>query len=94
MGRSLLIRDRELESSDILLGRVGVFSGSLEAVECPFKNEIRSGPLLDMLVLVLYLGVPPIYGHILFCSSFLPVYVHLVQILGFNNIFTVKKNII
>jgi hypothetical protein len=91
MGRSLLIRDRELESSDILLGRVGVFSGSLEAVECPFKNEIRSGPLLDVLVLVLYLGVPPIYRHFLFCSFFLSVSIRLVQRLCFNNIFAVQK---
>ncbi|MCI89931.1 hypothetical protein A2U01_0111220, partial [Trifolium medium] len=45
MGRSLLIRDRELASSGIFMGRVDVFSGGLEATECPFKNEIRSGHL-------------------------------------------------
>ncbi|MCI74562.1 hypothetical protein A2U01_0095826, partial [Trifolium medium] len=28
------------------MDRVDVFSGSLEADECPSKNEIRSGPLL------------------------------------------------
>ncbi|MCI37606.1 hypothetical protein A2U01_0058830, partial [Trifolium medium] len=41
MGRSLLIQDRELESSGILMGRVEVFFGGLEAEECPSKNEIR-----------------------------------------------------
>ncbi|PNX76172.1 hypothetical protein L195_g037815 [Trifolium pratense] len=40
MGRSLLIRDRELESSGIFLRSVDVFFGSLEAEECPSKNEI------------------------------------------------------
>ncbi|KAK2357402.1 hypothetical protein QL285_094671 [Trifolium repens] len=92
MGRSLLVRDRELESSGILLGRVGVFSGGLEAVECLSKNEIRSGPLLD--------GVS--FGFVHRCSAYirstfcyvvplLPVSVRLVQRLGFNNIFAVKK---
>ncbi|MCI91588.1 hypothetical protein A2U01_0112882, partial [Trifolium medium] len=33
-------------SSDIFMGRVDVFYGGLEAVECLSKNEIRSRPLL------------------------------------------------
>jgi hypothetical protein len=47
-----LIRDRDLASSDTLLGRVGVFFGGLEAVECPSKNEIRSESLLGVVILV------------------------------------------
>ncbi|MCI79504.1 hypothetical protein A2U01_0100775, partial [Trifolium medium] len=46
MGRSLLIRDRELVSSGFSMGPVDVFSGGLEAEECLSKNEIRYGPLL------------------------------------------------
>jgi hypothetical protein len=46
MGRSFLLRDRELASSDIFLGRVGVLSGGMEVVECLSKNEIRFRPLL------------------------------------------------
>ncbi|MCI36800.1 hypothetical protein A2U01_0058023, partial [Trifolium medium] len=45
MDQSLLIRDRELASGGIFMGRVDVFSGGLEATECPSKNEIRIGPL-------------------------------------------------
>ncbi|MCI90541.1 hypothetical protein A2U01_0111833, partial [Trifolium medium] len=41
MGRSLLIRDRELESKGIFMGQADVFFGSLEAEEYPSKNEIR-----------------------------------------------------
>jgi hypothetical protein len=45
-----------------------------------------------VLVLVLFIGVPPIYGT--FCSvvPLLSVFVRLVQRFGFNNIFAVKKN--
>ncbi|MCI91709.1 hypothetical protein A2U01_0113003, partial [Trifolium medium] len=46
MGRSLLIRDRELESRGIFMGRVDGFFGGLEAEECHSKNGIRSEPLL------------------------------------------------
>ncbi|MCI30117.1 hypothetical protein A2U01_0051326, partial [Trifolium medium] len=46
MGRSLLIQDRELESSSIFMGRVDVLFGGLEAGECRSKNGIRTGPLL------------------------------------------------
>ncbi|PNX86825.1 hypothetical protein L195_g042907, partial [Trifolium pratense] len=41
MGRSLLIRDRELVSSDIFMSQVDVFSGGLKTEECHSKNEIR-----------------------------------------------------
>jgi hypothetical protein len=41
MGRSLLIRDPELVSSDIFFGRIVVFSGGLEVEEYISKNEIR-----------------------------------------------------
>jgi hypothetical protein len=40
--RSLLIRGRELESSYIFSGWVGVWYGGLEADECFSKNEIIS----------------------------------------------------
>ncbi|MCI68547.1 hypothetical protein A2U01_0089808, partial [Trifolium medium] len=46
MGRSLLIRDWKLVSSDISMGQIDVLSGGLKADECPSKNEIRSEPLL------------------------------------------------
>jgi hypothetical protein len=46
MGRSLLIRDRELASGGIFLGWVGVFSDGLEVVECLSKYEIISMSLL------------------------------------------------
>jgi hypothetical protein len=54
------------------------------------------GLVIDLfwMVLVLFIGVPPIYGHLLLCSSFLPISIHLVQRLGFNNIFAVKKKIL
>jgi hypothetical protein len=42
MSRSLLIRGRELESSYIFSGWVGVWYGGLEADECFSKNEIIS----------------------------------------------------
>ncbi|MCI66955.1 hypothetical protein A2U01_0088213, partial [Trifolium medium] len=42
MGRSLLIRVRELVSSGIFMGRVDAFSGGLEADECLSNNGIRS----------------------------------------------------
>jgi hypothetical protein len=38
MGRSLLIRDRELVSSGVFSGWIVVFSGGLEAKECPFLS--------------------------------------------------------
>jgi hypothetical protein len=46
-----------------------------------------------MLVLVLFIGVPPIYDT--FCSvvPLLSVSVRLVQRFGFNNVFAVKKKV-
>jgi hypothetical protein len=41
MGRSLLIRDRELESSDVFMGQVDVISGSLAIVKGLSMYEIR-----------------------------------------------------
>jgi hypothetical protein len=41
MGRSLLIRDRKLESNGIFVGQVNVFFGGLEAEGSPSKNGIR-----------------------------------------------------
>ncbi|MCI56729.1 hypothetical protein A2U01_0077980, partial [Trifolium medium] len=41
MGRSLLIRDRELVSSANFMGWVGVFSGGLEAKGCLSDYLIR-----------------------------------------------------
>ncbi|PNX56406.1 hypothetical protein L195_g058191, partial [Trifolium pratense] len=46
MSRSLLIRDRELESSGVIVGRVDALFGGLEAKECPSNFGIRRGPLL------------------------------------------------
>ncbi|PNX68574.1 hypothetical protein L195_g056245 [Trifolium pratense] len=40
MGRSLLIRDRELESSSIFIGCVDVVFGGLETVECPLAMDL------------------------------------------------------
>ncbi|PNY14707.1 hypothetical protein L195_g011391, partial [Trifolium pratense] len=40
MGQSLLIRGRELESSSIFVGRVDVFFGGLETVECPLAMDL------------------------------------------------------
>ncbi|MCI65040.1 hypothetical protein A2U01_0086298 [Trifolium medium] len=50
MGRSLLIRDRELVSSGVFMGWVDVFSCGMEADDCLSKNEIRSGHLLAPLL--------------------------------------------
>jgi hypothetical protein len=59
MSRSLLIRDRELTSSDIFLGRVVVFSGGLDDVECLPKNGIGYRPLLDG------------FGFVHWCSAYI-----------------------
>ncbi|PNX67199.1 hypothetical protein L195_g055498, partial [Trifolium pratense] len=40
MGRSLLFRDRELESSGVFVGRANVFSGGLKAEECPSSLDV------------------------------------------------------
>jgi hypothetical protein len=61
IGRSLLIRDRELVSNDIFLGRVGVFSDGLGAVECLSKYVIRSRHLLG--------GVS--FGYVQWCSAYI-----------------------
>jgi hypothetical protein len=60
MGRSLLIRDRELVSSGVFMGRVDVFSCGLEA-ECLSENGIRSEPLLGGFCFSIFIGVPLIY---------------------------------
>ncbi|MCI60673.1 hypothetical protein A2U01_0081929, partial [Trifolium medium] len=60
--RSLLIRDRELVSSDISMGRVAVLSGGLGAEECLSKNEIRNRPLLGGVCFGIFIGIPLIYG--------------------------------
>jgi hypothetical protein len=60
--RPLLIRDRELTSSDIFLDRVGVFSGGMEVVECLFKNGIRFRPLLGSVS----------FGFVHRCSAYIP----------------------
>jgi hypothetical protein len=44
------------------MGLVDVFSGALEAEECPFKNEIRSGPILGSVCFDIFVGVPLIYS--------------------------------
>jgi hypothetical protein len=63
MGRSLLIRNRELKSSGISSGRIDVCSGGLEAEECLSKNGIRSEPLfLNGVCFGNFIGVPPIYN--------------------------------
>jgi hypothetical protein len=49
-------------SSDIFLGRVGVLSGGLEVVECPFKNGIRSEPLLGDVSFWFWWDFVPDYG--------------------------------
>jgi hypothetical protein len=93
MDRSLLIRNRELESNDIFVCRVDVFFGGLEAEDCPFKDESRCGLLLG----------PACFSFLHWCSAyilrlcfvvpFFPTFVRLVHkpIIN-NNIFTVKKN--
>jgi hypothetical protein len=59
MGRLLLIRDLELESSDISMGRVdGLwwFGGGRGGSS---KNGIRSQPLLGYVCFLFFIGVPP-----------------------------------
>ncbi|MCI79080.1 hypothetical protein A2U01_0100351, partial [Trifolium medium] len=46
MDRSLLVRDRKLVSSGNILGRVGVFSGDLEAEGVCLIMGLRGGPRL------------------------------------------------
>ncbi|MCI18766.1 hypothetical protein A2U01_0039921 [Trifolium medium] len=76
MGRSLLIRDRELASSGIFLGRV--MSGGLETAEHPSKNEIRGGFLLGGICFGIFIGVPLIYGAFVFVVFLLQVSARLV----------------
>jgi hypothetical protein len=52
------------------MGRVVVFSGSLEVVERLYKIEIRSGPILEDVCFAIFIGVPLIYGVFIFCSLF------------------------
>jgi hypothetical protein len=50
-------------SSVISMVRVSVFSsGSLEAEECLFKNEIRNGPLIGGVCFCIFIGGPRIYN--------------------------------
>ncbi|KAK2394407.1 hypothetical protein QL285_056243 [Trifolium repens] len=73
MGRSLLIRDRELVSTDIFMGWVLglLFSGSLEADERLSKYEIRSRPHLGGIGFGIFIGVPLIYGAFVYVALFL-----------------------
>jgi hypothetical protein len=77
MGRALLIRVWELVSSDVLLGWVDVFSGGLEAEGCILRMRLE----VDLLGSVCFgiSSVFRIYMTPLFCSPYLPVFVHLVQ---------------
>jgi hypothetical protein len=77
MGRSLLIRDRELVSSGVLMGRVDVVFGSLIADERLSKNGIRSGPLLGGVCFGMSL-VFRIYTAPLFVAPLSPVSIRLV----------------
>jgi hypothetical protein len=52
MGRSLLIRDRKLVSSNCFMGRVDVVFSGLEAERRLSKNGIRSGSLSGVFILV------------------------------------------
>jgi hypothetical protein len=56
-----LIRDRKLVSSGVLMGRLHVFSGGLEAGECLSKNEIRSKSLLCGVCFDFFIGILLIY---------------------------------
>jgi hypothetical protein len=84
MGRSLMIRDRELVSSDIFMGRV-VFSDNLKTMECLSKNGIRSRPLLGGVCFGIFIGVPRIYGAFVYVTSLLRVSVVLCEYLFINN---------
>jgi hypothetical protein len=44
-----------------------------------------------VLVLILFIGIPLIYGHLLFCSFFFTDSIRYARRLGFNNIFSVQK---
>jgi hypothetical protein len=69
------------------MGRVDVLSGGLEADECLFKNEIRSGPLLGGVFLIFRLYTTP-----LFCSLFYEsLFVLSRDLIIYNNIIAVKK---
>jgi hypothetical protein len=68
MGRSLLIRDRELVSSGISMGWICVICGGLKADECLSKNEIRNRPLLGGVGFGFSLMFH-LYTASLFCSS-------------------------
>jgi hypothetical protein len=83
MGRSLLIRDRELESTGIFMGQVDVFSGGLEVEECLSNNGIITGPLLDCVCFGFFYWCSAYIQHICFVAHLLPVSVHLVQRLVF-----------
>jgi hypothetical protein len=79
MGRSLLIRDRELEFSDIFMGRADVFAGGMTAEECLSKNEIRNKLPLGGVCFGIFMDVPHIYGQFVFVAPLSPAFVHLIQ---------------
>jgi hypothetical protein len=78
-------------SSCIFLGRVGVFTGGLEAVGCISKNGIRSGPLLGSVGFGFVHWYSAYIRHHCSVVLFYPVSVRLVRRLGFYNIFAVQK---
>jgi hypothetical protein len=82
MGRSLLIRDRELESREIFLSWVGEFSCSLEADECLSKNGIRVGPLLGSVCLGTFHWCSAYIRNFCLVVSLLPIFVRLVRRFG------------
>jgi hypothetical protein len=67
MGRSILIRDRELVSSNYFIGWVDKFSG-LEVERCLSKNEIKSESLLIVFIFFFFFDNPLIYGVVV-CSN-------------------------
>jgi hypothetical protein len=66
VSRQFLIRDQELVSSGISMGRIDVLSGDLEADECLSKNELRSVHLIDDVCFGIFIGVPLIYDSFTF----------------------------
>jgi hypothetical protein len=91
MGRSLLIRERELEASGIFMGQV---DGLWWSGDCGMssKNAIRSVLLLGQVCFWLYLLVFRLYTAP-YCSSAFPGLYSSCAETGYiiNNNFTVKK---
>jgi hypothetical protein len=73
------------------MDKIDVFSSGLKADKCLFKNEIRSGPLLGGVVLIIS-SVFRLYTAPLFCSpSFTGLCSSCAEIWFINNIFAVQK---